>query len=148
MAIAAKLYASFPENLGGGNTAGEGPMDLLSDTINCALNIAHTEDQTAHTVWADVSANEVTGTAYVSKGAALATKVYAATALVTKFDADDTTWAASTITADGHWIFDDTPTSPADPLIAYSTYGGNQSTVGTTFQITWNASGIFSITVA
>lgn len=148
MAVTAKLFASFPENLGGGNTAAEGPMDILSDTLKVMLTTnLYTPNQTAHTVKADVT-NEVTGTGYTAGGAALANKTWAASSLTTTLDADDTTWPSSTITADNAAVYDDTPTSPADPLILYNDFGGDQSTSGTTFQITWNASGLLTITVA
>lgn len=148
MAVSSKLYAACPENLGGGNTSGEGPMDILSDTLKVMLTTStNSISQTADTVKADVT-DEVTGTGYTAGGATLGTKTYAVSSLTTTFDAADTTWTTSTITAAQAHIYDDTPTSPADPLISYQDFGGNQSTTGTTFQITWNASGIFSIAVA
>lgn len=103
--------------------------------------------QANHTVKGDVT-NEVVGTAYVAGGTALTTKTYVAASLVSTFDADDVSWAASTITARYAVLYDDTTATPTKPLILYQDFGGDQSTTGTTFQITMNASGIYTITVA
>jgi len=148
MAVTSKLYASFPENLGGGNTSGEGPMDLLSDTIKVMLTTSSNGiSQTADTVKADVT-NEISGTNYTAGGVTLGTKTYAASSLVTTFDAADSVWSTATFTAAQAHIWDDTPTSPADPLISYADFGGDQAVAGADFTLAWNASGIFTITVA
>lgn len=148
MAITAKLYAAFPENALGGNTSGEGPMDLLSDTVKVMLTTStNSISQTADTVKADVT-NEITGTGYSSGGATLGTKTYAVSSLITTFDAADAVWSTATFTAAQAHIYDDTPTSPADPLISYADFGGDQSVAGADFTLAFNASGIFTITVA
>ena len=119
MAVTAKLYAAFPENLGGGNTSGEGPMDLLSDTLKVELNTSsNTISQTADTVEADLT-NELAATGgYTTGGETLASKTYAVSSLVTTFDAADQAWAAATFTAAQSHIYDDTPTSPAFSITA------------------------------
>jgi hypothetical protein len=38
MAVTHKLYAKFPLNAAGGDAGGDGPMDLLSDTIKFTLH--------------------------------------------------------------------------------------------------------------
>ena len=149
MAITAKLYASMPENALGGNTAGEGPMDILSDTIKVMLtSSSNSISQTADTVKADVTNELAASGNYSTGGATLGTKTYAVSSLVTTFDAADTTWSTATFTAAQAHIYDDTPTSPADPLISYLDFGGDQSVSGADFTIAWNASGIFTLTVA
>jgi hypothetical protein len=149
MAVTAKLYEAFPENLGGGNSSGEGPMDLLSDTIKVTLHTSSNGiSQTADTVFADLTNQLTTAGGYTSGGATLGTKTYAASSLVTTFDAADTVWTASTFTAAQAQVWDDTVSSPADPLISYVDFGGDQSPAGVDFSILWHASGIFTITVA
>lgn len=145
----AKLYASFPENLGGGNTAGEGPMDILSDTLKQMLTTStYTPGQTTHTVKADVT-NEVSGTGYTAGGETLGSKTYAVSSLVTTFDCADVVWTNATITGIRNAvIYDDTPTSPADPLISYFAMDGDQSVASADFTIQINASGVFTLTVA
>jgi hypothetical protein len=148
MAVTSKLYASSMENLGGGNTAGEAPMDILSDTLKVMLTTStNSISQTADTVKADVT-NEVSSANYTAGGEALGTKTYAVSSLTTTFDAADTTWTTVTFTAAQAHVYDDTTTSPADPLISYPDFGGDQTVTANNFSIAWNASGIFSIAVA
>lgn len=148
MAVTSKLYATFGAQIFGGASSGNSGYDLLSDTINAALTTAtNSISQTADTVFADLT-NEASGTGYTTKGATLGTKTVATASLVTTFDAADTTWTTTSITAGQAHVFDDTLTTPADPLICYQDFGGNQTTVGADFVLTWNASGIFTVTVS
>lgn len=154
MAVTALLYGSFLSNALGGVSAGTAPnIDWLSDTIDVALvTSGYTPAQDTDDFWDDVAANEVAnGNGYTTNGVALTTKTLAYTAgtNVIKGDADDVSWAASTITARYAVIYDRTPGSDATrPLIGYVDFGANQTTNNGTFQITWSASGIFTITVA
>ena len=66
-----------------------------------------------------------------------------------KFDADDVTWTASggSIAAIGALVYNDTDTN--DPPVAYIDFGGTETAGdGTDFKLIWNASGIFTWTVA
>lgn len=148
--MAAKLYSRFPQNAIGGDASGEGPMDLLSDTIKGTLRDAHTPDQTGDEVKADLPADESSATGYSAGGITLANKTYAASSLVTTFDnTADLLWTitAGTLATDTIIFYDDTPTSPADPLISYDDFG-SQSVSGADFSYVPHASGIFTITVA
>jgi hypothetical protein len=150
VAVVAELYSPFPTNAMGGNAAGDGPMDLLSDTIKEMLTTSsHTISQTTHELKSSIT-NEVPGTGgYTTGGHTLASKTYDWSSLTSVFKAADQTYAASTISAAQSHIYDDTPTTPADPLILYRDFGGTQSTTGTDFIIDNDAtSGIFQITVA
>lgn len=142
------LFGKFPENLGGGNVSGDGPMDLLSDTIKLTLHTTTwTPAQTTNEVKADATNELATGGGYTALGQALASKTYAASALVTTFDAADVTWTAFTNTFRYGVIWDDTPTAPADPLIALID-NTSQTITGMDLVFQWNASGIFTITVS
>lgn len=125
-------------------------IDFLSDTIKVALvGSGYTPNQDTHDYWDDVSANEVTGTGYTAGGITLANKTvgYNAGTNVTKFDADDVSWTASTITARYAVIYNDTPASASDKsLIAYVDFGSNQSSTNGTFALVWDAAGIFTTT--
>lgn len=149
MAVTSKLYAAVFENMGGGNTAGEGPMDILSDTLKQMLTTnVNGISQTLDTVKADVTNELATAGGYTAGGATLASKTYAVSGLVTTYDAADVVWTAATFTAAQSHQYDDTPTSPADPLLSYVDFGGDQAPAGVDFSIIWNASGIFTVTVA
>ena len=127
-------------------------IDWDSDTIKVALlTNAYTPNQDAHNYYDDVVANEVTGTGYTAGGNTLANKTntYNSGTNVIVLDADDTTWASSTITARYAVVYDATPaTNATKPLIGYVDFGSDQSSSNGNFTITWDATGIVRITVA
>jgi hypothetical protein len=125
-------------------------INWTSDTIKVMLcTSAYVPNQDTH-VYKDVSiTNEVTGTGYTAGGVALANKTltYDGTTNIIKFDADDVTWASSTITARCAVIYDDTPASNK-PLLGYVDFGADQSSSNGNFTITWDVNGILKITVS
>lgn len=126
-------------------------MDLDTDALKVMLcTSAYTPNQDTHRYKSDVT-NEITGTGYTAGGATL-TSVVAAYATGTNtfsLDAADTTWSASTLTARYAVIYDSSPGSDATrPLLGYIDFGADVSTLAAPFTITWNAAGIFTITVA
>lgn len=144
--MASKLYGQFVQ------AAFNKEVDWDSDTIKVALvTNAYTPDQDAHNYFDDVVANEVTGTGYTAGGATLANKTntYDSATNVIKLDADDVTWASSTITARYAVIYDATPaTNATRPLIGYVDFGSDQSSSNGNFTITWDSTGIVRVTVA
>lgn len=126
-------------------------IDLDTDTIKVMLcTSTYAPNQDTHQYKSDVT-NEVTGTGYTATGETLASKTvtYTAGTNVFAFDAADTVWASSTITARYAVIYDATPATDATrPLIAYVDFGADVSSTAANFTITWNASGIFTITAA
>jgi len=126
-------------------------IDWDTDTIKVALlTSSYTPDQDAHDYFDDVSANEVSGTGYTAGGETLANKTitYTGATNVMKLDADDVTWSSSTITARYAVVYEDTGTPSTSPLLLYVDFGQDFSTSGGNFTITWNASGIATITVS
>lgn len=144
MAVTAKMYGQALLK------ALNKEINWSSDTIKVMLcTSAYTPDQDAH-VYKDVSVtSEVTGTGYTAGGVALTTKTigYTAATNVIKLDADDVTWATSTITARYAVIYDDSPASNK-PLLGYVDFGVDQSSSAGNFTITWDAAGLFTITAA
>jgi hypothetical protein len=142
------LYAQFPHNMGGGDVAGDGPMDLLSDTIKLTLHTTtYAPNQATDEIKATATNELATGGGYTALGQALASKTFAATALVTAFDAADVTWTAFTNTFRYGVICDYTPTAPVGPLIALID-NTSQTITGMDLVFQWNAGGIFTITVS
>jgi hypothetical protein len=127
-------------------------IDWDSDVIKVALlTNAYTPNQDAHNYFDDVVANEVTGTGYTAGGNTLANKTntYNSATNVIVLDADDTTWASSTITARYAVIYDASPaTNATRPLIGYVDFGSDQSSSNGNFTITWDSTGIVRVTVA
>lgn len=149
MAVTAKLYAKGPLNMAGGDASGDGPMDLLSDTVKLTLHTAtYTPNQSTNEVKTDATNELTTAGGYTALGQALASKTYASSSLVVTFDAADVTWTSTSITHRIGVVWDDTPTTPADPLIMYIDNGGDVTTSSTDLVYQWNSSGLFTITVA
>jgi hypothetical protein len=144
--MASKLYGNFVVK------SFNKEIDWDSDTIKVALlTNAYTPNQDAHDYFDDVVANQVTGTGYTSGGNTLANKTntYNSATNVIVLDADDTTWASSTITARYAVIYDATPATDATrPLIGYVDFGSDQSSSNGNFTITWDSTGIVRVTVA
>lgn len=142
------IYRTFKEDV----MAGLHDLDGSGDTLKVALVAGYTPVTATHNVWADVSSLEVTGTGYSAGGATLGSQTVTETGTGTgttgergKFDAADVTWSglnigASSASPSHAVLYNDTPTSPADPLIAYwevttASNGGN-------YTLQWNAGGI------
>jgi len=105
----------------------------------------------ADTTLAGITKTEVAnGNGYTTTGKALTNvAVTTVTTNDAKFDADDVVWSASggAITASYGILYNDTDAN--DPPLAFLDFGGSQSAGDTTdFKIIWNASGIFTFTVA
>lgn len=145
MAVTALLYGKLWEN-----QFGSAPINWSSDTIKVALATStYTPSQDTHDFFNDVT-NEVTGTGYTAGGATLASKTatYTSGTNTCAFDAADTSWTTSTITARYAIIYKSTGTASTSPLIGYVDFGADVSSSGGTFTITWDAAGIFTLTVA
>jgi len=122
--------------------------DTAVGRFKCMLvESGYTPNFATDSVFGDVG-NEVTGTGYTAGGEALTGVTFditggAANAIIT-WDAGDVTWTSSTITNAAAAVIYDT-TEANKPLIAYVDFGGNFSTTSGTFQIVWNASGVFTL---
>lgn len=122
----------------------------VGDTYKVKLLTAATFDAT-NTTLAATGGTEVAGAnGYTTGGQSLANvAVSTVTTNDAKFDADDVTWTASggNLTASYGILFNDTDAN--DPPLAFIDFGGSQTAGdGTQFKIVWNASGIFTFTVA
>lgn len=105
----------------------------------------------ANTTLAGITYTEVaSGNGYTTGGATLANVVVnTVTTNDAAFDADDATWTASggAITASYGILYSSTDAN--SPPLALIDFGGSQSAGdGTQFKVVWNASGIFTFTVA
>jgi len=143
MAVTISLYNHTAAKFADGSFA-------ASDTYKVKLMAAATFDATDATL-ADTGGTEATtGTGYTAGGQALANvAVTTVTTNDAKFDADDLTWTASggAITAEAAILYNDTDAN--DPPVAFIDFGDTESAGnGTNFIIVWNASGIFTWTVA
>jgi hypothetical protein len=145
MAVTAFLYGKLFEN-----QFGAAPIVWSSDTIKVALcTSTYTPNQDTHDFFNDVT-NEVSGTGYTAGGATLGSKTatYTTGTNTCAFDAADTSWSTSTITARYAVVYKSTGTASTSPLIGYIDFGADVISSGGTFQITWDSAGIWSLSAA
>lgn len=137
------FYESFREYVG------DGTIDLDSHTFKAMLTTdTYTPNAGTHTVKADVT-NEVSNGGYTAGGFTI-TQTWVKSGATVTFDSDNPTWTATgaNLTAKYVVLYDDTPTSPADPLVLYgdleTTVGaGVTATVGNPLTINLPANGWF-----
>lgn len=144
------IYNDFKEQLlkGTHNLASGG------HTIKITLHTGYTPDIDAHQVWSDVSSTEYsTASGYTAGGKTLASQAVSQDNTNDRalWDADNVTWAAlgplSPATPSHAIIWNDTPTSPADPLICYIELGTTATNGGDyTIAFSTSPSAILSLT--
>jgi hypothetical protein len=142
------VYNDFKERLF------HGVHILSGTTVKLTLHTGYTPNIDTHQVWADsgVSSTEYgTAAGYTAGGKTLTglTVTQDNTNDRAAWDADDVTWTslgALTPATPSHAIlWNDTPTAPADPLIAYIVLG-TTATNGGNYTIQWHANGILLLT--
>lgn len=129
---------------------GDGTIDLDTHTFKAMLtNSAPTAG--TNTVKADITEISA-GNGYTAGGATLGSVTWAETGSGTgiwQFTAADTVWTASGGSIGPFRyvvLYDDTPTSPADPLVGMLDYGSAVTiTDGNTFTVDVGASGLFRL---
>ena len=124
--------------------------NLETNTYKVKLFASATFDAVDATL-GDVAGTEAsTGTGYTAGGQTLANvAVTTVTTNGARFDADDVVWTATggPITAAAAVLYNDS--LAGGPPLAFIDFGGTESAGDTTdFKIVWNASGIFTVTVA
>lgn len=127
--------------------------NLGSDTFKVGL-IDNTATEpvagTATPRWADFSGNEVSGTGYSVGGATLSGTSTAEAAGVTTFDdTGNVTWSQNGAgPTNVYWAVLYNDTAAADQAVGFLDMGGPVSLQDGDVTITWNASGILTVTVA
>ena len=117
-------------------------VDLELDAVKVMLLDSNHAFNPDHNLVSEVSANEVSGEGYTAGGQALAGKTVTQddTNDKAKWDADDVTWADSTITAHYAVIYD-----ANNNLIACIDFGEDKSSSNGEFKIQWHADGIITL---
>ena len=148
MAVSINFYEKFIEFMG------DDTMDMDTDVFDIILmNSTHVFTDT-NTLKSDIVANEIPGlNGYVQGAETLASITWVESGGVTTWDAADTQWTASggPIPSSGDCtdavIYDETSTIVVDALVCSIDFDGAESAGdGTNFNITYNGSGIFTIT--
>ncbi len=112
------------------------------------LDSGYTPNQDTDVLKADIDAHEVVGTGYTAGGQALTGKTvsYDAGTRTTTFDAADLVWADSAITAHYAAVYDSD--GAGSPLLLIIDFGADLYSTSSVFTITWDATGLFTGTVA
>lgn len=135
-----------------GQLDGTAVIDFDTDTIHVALvnsgYVANTSAQDVHDFFDDVAVSEVTGSGYTAGGQALTTKSVTLDTAGDRgyFDANDTVWSTSTITAYGAVLYKRVgTTNSVSPVIGLIDFGGAQVSATGAFTITWSGAGILQL---
>lgn len=117
-----------------------------------AVSVAMIEDTATanfdtHDFWADLEANEVSGTGYTAGGETLTSTELTISSGVLTYDAADVSWSSSTIPDAMAAVvyFARGGASSADELILLSDFVNAASSSNGTFSIQWSASGLATI---
>ena len=129
---------------------GDGTIDWDTDTIKCAMLTNAYSVNAAHSIFGDVSANEVAaGAGYTTGGVALANKSVTLTGATAKYTADPATWTGLTKTYRTLAIYAvKTANGLVNPLIALILVDNTPADIVVTaadYSIQWNANGIFTL---
>lgn len=95
-------------------------VDWASDTIKCALLDSSHTPSTSQVYWADVSADECSGTGYTAGGLTLTAPVWSATGNMCYLNAENAVWDPVDLTSASYlYVYKDTGTASISPLIGY-----------------------------
>lgn len=126
-------------------------VDWSNDDIRVLLvGASYSPNQDTHRFLSDIT-GEAAGAGYTTGGQALAGKTisYDGATNTLTLDAQDVTWANSTVTARYAVIFDNTGASASvKPLLAYMDFGSDVASTSGNFVLEWDATGIVKVTVA
>lgn len=126
-------------------------IDWTNDDIRVMLVTAsYTPNQDTNRYLSDVS-GETTGAGYTAGGQALSGKTisYDGSTNTLTLDAQDSTWANSTITARYAVFYDNTGASASvKPLLGYFDFGSDVASNSGNFVLEYDPTGIFKATVA
>lgn len=140
MAVSAYTYAQANLNAFLGNI---NDLNDAATTVNCALMAdTYTPAQNTDDAWADISADEISGTGYSADGQEISNKSMTQSGGDAVFDGDNVAWTSSTLDARYAVIYE----AGSGKLLAYVDFGEVKSSSNGTFEIQWNADGIFKIT--
>ena len=112
-------------------TATHNFTNSTGDTFNIAMYTNSASFTAATTAF--TTSNEVTGTAYTTKGNTLVNVTPVSSSTTAYTDFGDSTWSSSTITARGAMIFNDT--ASGDPSVIILDFGSDKSSSSGDFTI-------------
>ena len=136
--MADAIYNSFKELMA------DGTFDMDGHTFGISLHGSNFVNDSSHNQFDDISATQTSGTGYTAGGTSLQTVTWTLSGGVVEFDADDTSWASATFTADFAVIRGASSTS-SGYLVCALDFGGTQSVNNGTFTVQYNSAGIIQL---
>ena len=143
--MASAIYNNYKNNIG--------KIDW-SDNVGVSIKLmlvdnTYTVDIDSHLNKSDVDALSVepTGAGYTAGGESLTNRSVTVDNVNdwSKYDADDITWLASTITAKGAVVYLDTGDASTSTLITYIDFATDKSSSDGDFLIQWHTDGVFKV---
>lgn len=129
-------------------TIGTAPIDFDTDTIKVAL-ITSTLAPVAstHSLWSELSTNEVSGTNYTANGETLAVTVNEVTGTVTVDSADPQWLESATGFANARYaiLYKDTGVAATSPLICFIDFTIDKGNTASNLVLQIDALGIFTL---
>jgi hypothetical protein len=141
MAVTAHFYDSYWISLNGKQ------INLLSDTVKLMLTTSAYVYNRGTDQYKSSVTNEVVGTGYVAGGTIIGSMAIAAASNIVTITGANASWPGATLVARIAVLYDSTPATDATrPLIGLVDFGADQSPSNGTISVTWNASGIGTVT--
>lgn len=141
MAVTAHFYDSYWTSLNNKE------INLTADAIKLMLcTSAYTPNRGTDRYKSSIT-NEVVGTGYTAGGTIIGSMAVAIATNVFTISGANASWPSATFTARYAPLYDSTPATDATrPLIGYVDFGADNSPSNGTLSVTWNASGIATVT--
>lgn len=142
MAVTAHFYDSYWQSLNNKE------ISLLSDTIKLMLaTSSYTPNRGTDRYKSSVTNEVANGNGYTSGGTTIGSMANSIASNVYTITGANASWPGSTFTCRYAILYDSTPATDATrPLIGYVDFGADQSPSNGTLSVTWNASGIGTVT--
>jgi len=131
--------------------------DLIIDWVNDSCKIALYTNSIATMSFstdtgigsAPYTSNEVTGTGYTAGGVVLASKAVTESPTGSiMFDAADSAWTTATISAiRGGVVWDDTATTPPDPVLCAINFGADYAVTAGTLTLQYASTGLWAFDI-
>lgn len=122
-------------------------IGLLTDTIKLMLSTSSYTPNRGTDRYKSSVTNEVSGTGYTAGGTTIGSMGNSIASNVYTITGANASWPAATFTARYAVLYDSTPATDATrPLIGYVDFQTDQSPSNGTLSVTWNASGIGTVT--
>jgi hypothetical protein len=122
-------------------------INLLSDTIKLMLSTSSYTPNRGTDQFKSSVTNEVVGTGYTAGGTTIGSMANSIASNVYTITGANASWPNATFTARYAVLYDSTPSTDATrPLIGYVDFQTDQSPSAGTLSVTWNASGIGTVT--